>query len=348
MRNSISYILFFVTFLLNTSAVHCQSIDYEKPPRQENTYLFRIVNYDRQPVPPEYIKKRILEISDKPTTEWTAQDSLFYAYENVHLEEFEIALSIFSRLNVDTIQERHAQMLYRVAVFQLGRYEMLKEFNEKTIQKNPSQFYSIKNAVLDLNNAYLKFKNKTFIPDSTIIFPILKDEALEEMDPEKLPNKNKLVEIAFVIDSAFRHFSVLHDKKDYILAKAFEEMAGFQKEYFYITNAFFYYSAARHFYIADKGIIQKYNKSNEEMDEFNYIPFSFKNKFGKIIKNRFRMNTDFIEKAIVDSSIVPKFTPPPRKEGQKDYLPWINNSILIMIIIALALMFVLFFMKTKK
>jgi len=60
------------------------------------------------------------------------------------------------------------------------------------------------------------------------------------------------------------------------------------------------------------------------------------------------MNTDFREKEERDSLNIANYNPPPKKEVQKDYLPWINNSILIMIIIGLALAFVLFFMKVKK
>lgn len=348
MNNIMKYLLFSIVLLLNAHLVIGQKIDYKKPPSQENTYLFKVVKYHRQPAPPAYMKNRISEIADKPTTQWTAQDSLFYAYENVHLEKFEKALSIFARLQIDTIQEPHAQMLYRTTLQHLERYEMLKKFNKKTIPEDPISIYSIKSAVLDLNDAYIKYKKKTFIPDSTLIFPILKDKALEEMNPKKSPNNNKLVEIAFAIDSAFRHFTILHDEKDYILSQAFEEMADFQKEYFYTTNALFYYAGSRHYYAPDMAVVEKYNSTVEEMNENNYISISFKTKFGKIISNRFRMKTDFTEKAAKDSSVAPKFTPPPKKEGQKDYLPWINNSILIMIILALALAFVVFFMKSKK
>lgn len=349
MKKAIKYLLFTIVLLVNTNLVHGQVVDYKKPPSQENTYLFKVLKYHRQPAPPVYMQKRISEISSKPTIKWTAQDSLYYAYENVHLEKFEMALSIFSRVNIDTVQEPHAQMLYRTTLQQLERYEMLKKYNQKTIPDDPTAVYSIKEAILDLNNAYIEYKKKTFIPDSTLIFPILKDEALEEMNPKKSPNKNKLVEIAFAIDSAFRHFSVLHDNKDYILSQAFEEMGDFQRDYFYLTNALFYYAGSRHYYVTDISVNEKYNSVVDEMSKFNYISISFKNKFGKIINNRYRMSTDLTENIDSDSIITPAdYTPPPKKKGQKDYLPWIDNSILIMIIISLALVFVLFFMKTKK
>lgn len=348
MNKIMKYLLFLIVFLFNANLIFGQKIDYQKPPSQENTYLFRVLKYHRQPAPPLYMQNRIQEIIEKPTNDWTAQDSLFYAYENVYLEKFELALNIFSRVNIDTIIDPLAQTLYRTTLQHLDRFEMLKKYNDRTISDDPSALYSIKDAIMDLNEAYIKNKMKTFIPDSTLIFPILKHDTLNALNPNKSPNNNKLVGIAFAIDSAFRHFTVLHDKKDYILSQAFEEMGDFQKEYFYLTNAYFYYSASRHYYSTDLGVIEKYNAVSEEISEKNFVLVSFKNKFGKIIKNRFRMNTNFIESAERDSSIAPKVSLPPKQKGQKDYLPWIDNSILIMTIIALALVFVLFFMKVKK
>jgi len=279
----LKYLLFAIVLLLNTSIVYGQKIDFKKPPRQENTYLFKVLRYNRQPTPPKYMLNRIQQILEIPTNNWTAQDSLYYAYENVHLKKFELALSIFARLEIDTIQDPHAQTLYRTALQHSNRYEMLEKFNEKTIPGNPAAFYSIKDAIMDLNTAYLKQKQKIFIPDSTLIFPILKSNKLNEFNPDRSPNNNKLVQIAFAIDSAFRHFTILHDRKDYILSQAFEEMGDFQEKYFYATNAFFYYSASIYYYKTDAAVAKKYNNVVDEMNKKNFLSISFKNKFGKVI-----------------------------------------------------------------
>src|SRR5690554_5851332 len=347
MKITIKY-LFSLYMVFCISLAIGQESSYEEPPRQENTYLFEVLNYDRQPKPPTYIYNRILQIHENPMTHWTSQDSLFYAYESVHLESFDLALTIFTRLNTDTISETHAKSLYRTALFKTKRYKVLSRYNEKTIKDNPSAFYSVKEAFRDLNNAYIAYQNKTFIPDSTVIFPVLKDPALEEMKRNVSPHKNRLVEIAFAIDSAFRQFTILHDDKDYILSQAFEEMGDFQREYFYLTNAYFYYSASRHYFKNDKAVVEKYNQVIDEMNSKNYLFISFKNRFGKVIKNRYRFGDEFIQEAAEDTTQVRKHTPPPKVKVQKDYLPWIDNSILIMIILGLALVFVVFFMKVKK
>ena len=348
MNKFIKHIFLALFLLANTYIVFGQKIDFQNPPKEENTYLFNILKYNRQSPPPKYMSKRFEEILKIPKNEWTGSDSLFYAYENVHLENFNLALSIFARLNVDTIREPHAQTLYNTTLLHLDRFELLKENYNQTISEDKSEVYSIKQALLDLTDAYLKSKHNTFIPDSTLIFPILQNPILDEFNRDKSPNNNKLVGIAFAIDSAFRHYTILHDKKDLVLAQAFEEMGDFQKKYFYVTNAHFYYSASRHYSTIDKVLTEKLNNVVDEMNDKNFIQISFKNKFGKLINNRFRMKTNFKDIAERDSLVKSNFTPPPKRERRKDYLPWIDNSILIIIILALALGFVLFFLKTKK
>lgn len=348
MKKTIKYILGLYLTVFCIFSVLGQDDGFKKPPRQENTYLFEVLTYDRQPAPPSYMQNRILQIIENPMSHWTAQDSLYYAYESVYLEKFELALSIFSRLNTDTISEPHAQSLYRTSLQMSGRYELLQEYNTKTLKDNPNAFYSVKDAYMDLTKAYISYNNKTFVPDSTLIFSILKDPALEEMKRYASPNKNKLVEIAFAIDSAFRQFTTLHDDRDFILSQAFEEMGDFQKEYFYISNAYFYYSASRHYYKNDKEVSKKYNQAINEMTDKSYLSVSFKTKFGKVIKNRYRLEEDYIQEAEKKVYTKEDYIAPPEKKIQKDYLPWIDNSILIMIILGLTLTFVLIFMKVNK
>ncbi|HLW30443.1 MAG TPA: hypothetical protein VKX29_06270 [Brumimicrobium sp.] len=347
MKITIKY-LFSLYMVFCISLAIGQESSYEEPPRQENTYLFEVLNYDRQPKPPTYIYNRILQIHENPMTHWTSQDSLFYAYESVHLESFDLALTIFTRLNTDTISETHAKSLYRTALFKTKRYKALSRYNEKTIKDNPSAFYSVKEAFRDLNNAYIAYQNKTFIPDSTVIFPVLKDPALEEMKRNVSPHKNRLVEIAFAIDSAFRQFTILHDDQDYILSQAFKEMGDFQREYFYLTNAYFYYSASRHYNKNDKNVVVKYNQVIDKMNKQRLLFISFKNRFGKVIKDRYRLNEDYIEEAEKQVFTKEDYIAPPKKKIRKDYLPWVDNSILIMIVLGLALVFVLLFMKVKN
>lgn len=338
---------FFVLFCCLPLWGQYQSL--ERPPSQENTYLFKILRYNRQPHIPSYIDNRISHILQNPKSEWTAQDSLFFAYKNVYLQKYSLALSVFSRLKTDTISGAHEQSLYRTTLQHLGRYKELKKYNEMTFTDDTTKIYSIKEAFMDLTDAYIEYHEKGFLPDSSWIFPILqKEEVLKNVNRKASPYKNKLVTIAFAIDSTFRQFTFLHDGRDVVLSKAFEEMGDYQNEYLYITNAYFYYAAALHYNKNNKSLIAKYNRTIDAMTAHNYLSISFKHKFGRILKNRYDLKENIIDSTKNDIDSTANMPPPPIVKEKRDYLPWLDTPVLIIIIIAFMLFFVLLFVRTKK
>src|SRR5690554_5823568 len=339
------FILFGFCMIFTT--VYGQDGRHHKPPQKENTYYFNISNYNRQPEPPKYIEEGIQKILETPTVNWTAYDSLIFAYESVHLEKFERALNNFARLNIDTIQEPHAQILCRVALQQSKRFNRLLNFNQFTINNANTGVYDLKSAYDDLTTAYINNENKRIDYSNDTIFKILFDDTLNAFPQRVEPHRNEFVKISFAVDSVLRQFSVLHDNRDMVLSKAFEEMGDFQKKYFYITNAHFYYSAALHYDKNNKNAIQKYKAAKDEISRRNFFPISFKTTFGRVIKNRYRLSEDYIEGIKKKEDIPENFVAPPQ-ETKKDYLPWLDVQIVTLIVVFLVLLFVLFFIKTKE
>ncbi len=349
MKNLIKSIVGSCVLIFCFSPLWGQYKPLEKPPSQENTYLFKVLRYNRQPKIPSVFKNRISQILQNPKSEWTAQDSLYFAYKNVYLQKFSLALTLFSSLNTDTIKDPHAQSLYRATLQHLNRFKELKAYNEKTMVDDSTTLYSIKDAFMDLTNAYIDFNKDKFLLDSSYIFSVLgQKETLKKLNRNAAPYKNKFVKIAFVIDSAFRQFTFLYDRKDVVLSKAFEEMGDFQKEYLYITNAYFYYAGALHYNKTNKAIIEKYNRSIDEMTAHNYLSISFKHLFGRVLKNRYDLKENKLDDIKKNDPKNTKSIPAPVKKEKSDYLPMLDTPILVLIVFALMLIFVLVFVKTKK
>lgn len=342
MRKTLKY-LALTLFLLGNLHSWAQS----RVLHHENTYLFEILKYEREPSIPTYIKKGIEKAAATPQPNWSAQDSLFHAYENVYLQKYEAAFNNFVRLNTDTIQEKLGQILYRTTLFKFNRLEVLNEYNTKTLPKEEEKIYTYKDAFRDLTNAYLLHQEKEYDPDSTLIFPILKADTLKNFNKRAQPHQNKYVEVAFAIDSAFRQFTILHDDRDYILSRAFEEMGDFQKEFLYITNAYFYYSAALFYDKNNSSVIDKYNATGNEINDKNLIQISFKNKFAKVIKNRYRLKNQHIEKVQRPELSPETYIPPPPSDKADDKLPWLDLPLLLIILFSGLLIFVVFFLKSK-
>lgn len=316
------------------------------PPAYENTYLFSIRKYDRQPAPPKYMYNRIQQIHNNSTSIWTAADSLYYAYESVYLKKYGLALSIFSRLNTDTIQEPRAQSLYRLALHKKERYDALHEYNLKTIPKDEEKIYDVQDAFIDLNKAFKAREMGEFIQDSTQIFSILASEKMENIKRSKQPQFDEITQIAFAIDSVLRQYSILTDDRDVVLIRAFEEAGDLQMKYLYTTNAFFYYSAGRHFNKSNLELGEKYNLANNRMRDKNILAISYKSNFGKIVKNRYDFageKTEEIDTRIGDET---SFIPP-EIDKKKDYLPWISTTGWYLIVLFVVLLSVLIFLRTK-
>ncbi|MCO5269376.1 MAG: hypothetical protein M9897_10850 [Brumimicrobium sp.] len=336
-----------VYLMLSFSLVMAQDMGGQAPPKYENTYLFSIRKYQRQPEPPHYMKIRIMQIHNNPMNEWTPHDSLFYAYESVYLQKYELAYSIFSRLNMDSVRHPVAQGLYRLTMHKVGRFKALQQYNERTLPKDTNLIYSLYDAFTDLNNAYIAKKKGVFYTDSTNIFTILKSERIKKARKSAAPNKNEYALVSVAIDSALRQYAMFNDSRDIVLGDAFEEMGDFQKEYLYITNAYFYYSAGRHYNISDKQLGDKYNKSIYIMRERDYLQISFKGLFGKVVKNRYDFHDHYIEYEARENNKTQK--PKEAKEiKKKDFIPWLDGNLLFLMGIFIILMCILFFLKTKK
>lgn len=348
MRWNVKYLLIIYALGMLSIGFAQERRGQQIPPSAEDTYLFTIYRYNRQPTPPKYMMEGIQKILTTPMTQWTAKDSLFFAYENVHLQKFENALNNFSRLNTDTIKEPHAQILYRVTLQQEKRYQQLLDYNKKTLPDNPGNLYSVKQAFTDITRAYQLDEKDSFDYKFDFVFSVLANDTLEYFDRKAVPIQNQVVQVATAIDSALRQFSILHDKKDLILSKAYGEMADLQREYLYISNAQFFYSAALVYNKSNKAIFKNYNLTKKEMDEKNILPISFRTKFSKIRKNKFNLKDDYIKEVKKKEYSPENYTPPPPEEVRKDYLPWLNLEVVSLIVITIALLFVLFFVKVRK
>lgn len=321
--------------------------DIPIPPKKQNTYYFTIQKFNRQPAPPQYLKEKINSFSKKPKSKWTLQDSLFYAYEKVHLEEFAFALSIFSKLDMDTVQEPHAQQLYRTALLQTKRYDDLLAFNARTLKEDTTSVYSIRDVVLQLSKTYLAKSEGSFTLGKDTLFPFLYSDTMDILKSSRQSFRTDMVEIAKNVDTALRYFTFLHDRRDAVLSQAYEEFGDFQRSYFYISNAYLCYAIARHYNRNNRDLANKYNRAIDEIAERNYLLPSFRTKFGKVIDNRYQLSEKLTE--LKKDTVDPKENfKPPEILKKEDYIPWLDVPIAIMAGLFLVLLGVLLFLRSDK
>jgi hypothetical protein len=322
-----------------------------EPPSKQNTYYFSIEGFNRQPKPPKYIIDQINIQSKKPRSKWDQKDSLFFAYKQVHSEDFGLALSIFTKLNTDTIKEPHALSLYQVALYMNDRFEELKDikiFNSEESLTDIKSKQENRQRILDVK---ILERDKKWSKEDSVIFPILKDSAVIALRRSRTDTKQELVPLIKNIDKALRAFVLLHDERDIVLSQAYQELAQFQNEHFYVSNAYIYNSIALYYNKNNKKAVENSNPLNTEISNRNYLLPSFRNKFGKIISNRFHFDEMEVAKEISDDSIrieKGKTIEPPKKEEKKDYIPWLDGNLIIVIGLFILLITVMIILKPIK
>lgn len=332
------------------TSAFAQIDEVPSPQKKEDTYHFSISKFERQPKPPKYLMNYFEEIANKPQPSWTQVDSLYFAFKQVHLMNFEHALSIFYKLEVDTIKEPHALRLYHTTLLQTKRYEGLKVLNifDKLVDNQIMEREKIRKRLVDV---YILQKRKKWSSKDSVIFPILKDTAMYELRNSKLKLKEQLIPLAKNIDEVLRLFVILNDSRDIILSQAYEEFGDFQNKHFYITNAYLCYAISLH-YNSNEGAIQKSHKIKAEMSEKNYLLPSFRKTFGKIIKNRYQfpessnnMSSNNDSSTVNKTNVIDKHS---ESDKKKDYLPWLDTDLFIVFGLGLLLILVLFLLRTKK
>lgn len=344
------YLTILFAFVI-TQDIFSQSDGSLEPPSKQRTYYFSVDKFNRQPKPPKYILNEIEDLTKKPRSTWGQRDSLFFAYKEVHSEDFGLALSIFTKINTDTIKEPHALSLYHASLYMNDRFEELKELKVfETTKEIPviESKESIRQRLLDVN---IKAKEGKWSTEDSLVFPYLKDISIIALRKSRTDTKQQLVPLIQNIDEVLRLFVLLHDDRDGILSQAYEEMANFQDEYFYVSNAYLYNSIALHYNKNNKKAVENSNRLTRKINEQNYLLPSFRTKFGKVISNRYHFDELETAEEISDDSLrieMGRAIEAPKKEVKKDYLPWLDRDLIIVIGLFILLIIVMVILKPIK
>jgi hypothetical protein len=328
-----------------------QSDDLMEPPSKQNTYYFSIEKFNRQPKPPKYILDQIEIQTKKPRSKWSQEDSLFFAYKQVHSENFGLALSIFTKLKTDTIKEPHALRLYHVTLYMNDRFRALKNMTVYESSENETELQSKEDIRQRILNVKIKALANSWSIEDSLVFPFLNDQSIIALRKSRTDTKQKLVPLIENVDQALRIFVLLHDDRDVILSQAYQEIADFQSEHFYVSNAYLYNSIALHYNKNNKKAVQNANRLTNTITKRNYLLPSFRNKFGKVISNRFHFEEMETAKEISDDSMhieMGRAIEPPKKEMKKDYLPWLDGDLIIVIGLFILLIIVVVILKPIK
>ncbi|MCC5923956.1 MAG: hypothetical protein JJT77_09225 [Crocinitomicaceae bacterium] len=346
------FLSLFVFFSLSIALA--QARELPKPPQNEPTPLFYFNPFERQPKIPYELEKAWQNLVKKKPINWNNNDSLAYAFELVYLQRFEHALFYFQRLDLSSIENINILELYHFMLKKNKRFEKL--LDSYSVAK--SMFPELKNV----------FEIRMQIADTRIlhqerIWNIQKDHIFPELiDTTSLDllaaNSNykihpKLIEIAEQFDQALRYEILYCDETDKIISQAYIEYATFLHRYLYASNAYIAFNIARHFDKRNGQIPKRIKAIKKELEENNYLIPSFTVLFKKINPNNYALK----EIQSIDSlqfifETTDRFI---RQEDLENYinkrpdkLPWLDNELLIIIVLATMLLCILIFIDVRK
>ena len=343
------HIIYFFTLLFFSLTAFGDELDQMPvPPSYEKTRSFTLLYVERQPNVPAFLKHQIKSLELKARGSWTAHDSLNYAFELVYLGEFTHALTYFSKVKTDTISHPVTLHLLQLTYLKTNRFDSLK----KAIKRggNSPSVKEIRLRLVEVREMYL---NKTWDPETNIIFPLLRDSSNYLYKNSQKQFYKYLVPRAENYKSALLYDALYTDDTDKILSQAFEEFGDFLHKHFYLTNAFMSYSISRFYDKRNTSTAKKIKTIKTEMDEANLLQPSIRENFQKTSKTRYLFKeiseiTDDSTSINATNSLTLEDIEALKAKKQPDYLPWINSELLLIVILGIMLFLVIVFIKSRK
>lgn len=323
------------------------------PPTNEKTKHFSFPVFDRQPNPPDHIQNGINELKKKNISEWTQQDSLYYAFELTFIKKYEYALSFFYNLNTDTIKNVEALHIYQHCLKKTQRYQTLINSieNQKNHHPDLSDLLLVRRRIAEVR--LYKRDLEWVIADRTI-FPKLKDSSFQQFKRFSPAVLNKIKPIARNHEKALRIETRYSDETDIILSKGYEEFGDFLHKNFYISNAYRAYLISRHFDKKNNRVSKKIKAMKEELDDKNLLLPSFVSIFPRIDEDKYDFSEvsglDSLNIALKDDKEYLTLEDIIRQEEEeiKDFIPWLDIELVSIIIIVVLLFVVVLFIRADR
>jgi hypothetical protein len=276
---------------------------------------------------------------------WTAKDSLFYAYELTLLNDFEKAFAYFSKLDTDSISDQMGLRLYQLTLRKNKRYSRLKSSIALNTEPNSDEL-RIRLRMIDVRKMV---NERVFRVQDDILFPELKDTIHYSYLTDKSYYERVLIPLAESYRNALAHDIYFTDERDRVLSLAYEELGDFLNKHLYITNAYKCYMIARNFDRNNSSVAKKIRETRRELDRQNYLHPSVRDFLGKVREDHYTYKTYVeLEKTIsVNDKNFISLDELMQFEKNPDRLPGVDKEFVTIIVLLLALIGVLLFVRSK-
>lgn len=313
--------------------------------KKQYTPYFKFKPFTRDIEPSEVIDTKIRALEIKDASTWNGYDSVVYAYELILLgldEKAYIYLVPNEYDTLTTIEDLHLiqEILYKNGDFIRLQNSLESELKNYPLTKEEVAFRLKIAKTLDLN------KNDSWDKKTDTLFAFLYNPVYSDYKSSKVQRETILVPTAKQLDDALRHYvRYSQSKSNPVLSKAYEEFGDFLHKNLYESNAYIAFSVSRYYDKRNNSVSKKLKVVKEELESKNYIVPSFRKVFKKIQPGRFDYTV--LKERRSEEVTKTKIRKTAPKRIEKDYIPSMNSSLLIMIGIFSVLLLALIFLRTK-
>jgi hypothetical protein len=319
--------------------------EFPAPPKKENTEDFHFKKFVRQPQLPSFVEIGITGLQNKKAINWNGEDSLFFALRLSLINDFEHALNYYVNLELDSISNSYVLHLIQLTSRKTARFQRLLDLLKQEYKENEDDsVYSFRKRLAEVR---LFIRDRGDELDQTIIFPRLHLKSI------KGKSRKELIETAEALDQALRTEILYNDDSDRIISKAYEEFGDFLLENFYVSNAYMAYQIAKYFSKRSNTAQKKVKSTKDLVNKKNFLLPSFVQTFTKIKNNRYSFAVivppDSVDLIVYEKGRYLDLEELLEKEQRrKDFLPWLDTQLMSIVVLFLALIFTIFFIKRKN
>jgi hypothetical protein len=319
--------------------------EFPAPPKKENTEDFHFKKFVRQPQLPSFVEIGITGLQNKKAINWNGEDSLFFALRLSLITDFEHALNYYVNLELDSISNSYVLHLIQLTSRKTARFQRLLDLLKQEYKENEDDsVYSFRKRLAEVR---LFIRDRGDELDQTIIFPRLHLKSI------KGKSRKELIETAEALDQALRTEILYNDDSDRIISKAYEEFGDFLLENFYVSNAYMAYQIAKYFSKRSNTAQKKVKSTKDLVNKKNFLLPSFVQTFTKIKNNRYSFAVivppDSVDLIVYEKGRYLDLEELLEKEQRrKDFLPWLDTQLMSIVVLFLALIFTIFFIKRKN
>jgi len=318
-------------------------------PKEESRPYYQLTTYpsgfDRDSM--DVLQQELLK---NPKIHWKNADSTTYMFSAIVLDQHDDAMEFYTRkkkFKPQTIEEFHLiQFLFDYK----RRFPALKALLQEEANQFPER-QGVVNYRMRVKDVQQMILSGVWSDKDSVVFHELRDAKWSKVIRASAAYSSELIPLIAEIDEALRTETKYEYHGNQALALAFHEFGIFLRRHLSLTDAFIAFSVGRYYDKLNFDLTESYRSLRSEMNDRSYVFPSMRKLFPKQTQGIFSKESiakrqDRLKQA--DSAVYEPYKMNIEEDTSDSLINQKFGTIIMLIGILLLLLFVIFFVKSKR